>query len=294
MRTVIAFFAAAALSGAAVANDGQVASFRDCPVCPEMIVAPGGSFVMGSPARETGRRADEGPVRSVEISSFAISRAEITVAEFDRFVAASGFAPDGGCRTTEDGEALLRADRSWRSPGFDQTVDHPVVCASRSDALAFIEWLNGEAEGGGYRLPTEAEWEYVARAGSATAFNTGAALKDDDANFRALRPDDPTAERIEHVTTPVGSFPANAFGLVDTHGNAAEWVADCWHWSYAGAPSDGSAWMAEGGGQCERGILRGGGASSLAQNVRAARRVHRPEGYRGSFAGFRVAKDIAP
>ena len=199
--------------------------FRDCPSCPEMVVVPAGAFRMGSPASEAGRSDDEGPRHRVTLRSFALGVTEVTFDEWDACVRGGGC---GGRRPDDEG---------WGRGA------RPVINVSWEDARAYVRWLSRET-GKSYRLPSEAEWEYAARAGTATPFHTGATISTDQANYADRR------------TTLVGAFAPNAFGLYDVHGNVWEWVEDCWHDSYRGAPSDGTAWTA--GGDCSRRVLRGG------------------------------------
>ena len=238
--------------------------FRDCEGCPEMIVIPEGRFTMGSPDGEDGRDADEGPQREVAVARFALGVSEITREEYARFVDDTD-REQQGCYTLTSGtnfELVETAD--WRSPGFPQDEDHPAVCISWEDAQAYVEWLNGQVEGAPYRLPSEAEMEYVIRAGTTDAYAWG-----DDPNAGCAHSnglDQTGGARFEEFSTsecsdrhiftaPVGSFQENAFGLYDIVGNVIEWTGDCWNDSYLGAPADGAAWTE---GDCSRAVLRGG------------------------------------
>ena len=278
--------------------------FRDCPECPEMVVVPTGSYRMGSPSYKQGQD-EEGPVHGVIISApFAIGRHEVTVAEFGRFVDATGHSAESSCDTYEDDEWEYRAGRSWRNPGFAQSARFPVVCVSWDDAQAYVAWLSRET-GKEYRLPSESEWEYAARAGTATARYWGEGESGQcrhangaDASVTEHYSDSDwnlivASCRDEHVhTAPVGSFAANDWGLQDMLGNVWEWTEDCWNDSYAGAPSDGSAWEY---GDCARRVLRGSSWFNLPEHLRAA---HRGWGSaaadRGGDSGFRVARTLAP
>ena len=191
-------------------------------------------------------------------------------------------------------------DVSWRTPGFNQADGHPVVCVSWEDAKAYVKWLSRET-GERYRLLSESEWEYVARAGTGTSWYWGdgesgqcthangadRALKRryGDWKWTVASCDD---GRIH--TAPVGSYAANGFGLHDVLGNAWEWVEDCWHESYAGAPKDGRAWT--GGGDCGRRVLRGGSWGFEPWFLRSAYRSRYSAGIRYSLAGFRVARTL--
>ncbi|OFW42014.1 MAG: hypothetical protein A3J29_00525 [Acidobacteria bacterium RIFCSPLOWO2_12_FULL_67_14b] len=239
--------------------------FKDCAECPEMVVVPAGSFVMGSPASEAGRIGAEGPTHPVTIARpFAVDRYEVTFAEWDACVAGRGC---NGYRPDDRGR-----DRGRR----------PVVWVSWDDARAYVAWLTRRT-GKPYRLLTEAEWEYAARAGTTTPWSCGA-------RERCLGSVAWHWYNQELRTQLVGGKAANAFGLFDMHGNVWEWVVDCWHDSYAGAPEDGSAWMA--GGDCRQGIPRGGSWLSHPWDVRSAARGTVSTSYRDFFNGFRIARRL--
>src|SRR5262245_58238567 len=152
--------------------------FRDCTGCPEMIVVPAGTFTIGSPAEEAGRRDDEGPQRQIRIAkAFAVGRYEVTRRQYETFLRATRHPVSGNCMTDrrKSGTWALDPQTNFRDPGFPQTGDHPAACITWHDAKAYIAWLNTRT-GGGYRLLTEAEWEYAARAGSTTAYPWGASI----------------------------------------------------------------------------------------------------------------------
>ena len=271
--------------------------FRDCAECPEMVVLPAGSYRMGS-----GRHDNEGPVHEVTIEvPFAIGVYEVTVAEFGRFVNETGYSAGSSCRTYEDGEAKDRADRGWRNPGFGQSGRHPVTCVSWDDAQAYAAWLSQET-GEEYRLPSESEWEYAARAGTLKARPWG---EGESGQCRHANGADASAKdrysswwswsaacRDGHVhTAPVGSFAANGWGLHDMLGNVWERTEDCWNDSYAGAPSDGSVWEV---GNCAERVSRGGSWGVEPSYLRAANRYGYSTGIRVSDVGFRVARTLAP
>ena len=271
--------------------------FRDCPDCPEMVVIPAGRFTMGSPSNEPQRLNTEGPQRQVNISAFALATTPLTVGEFRLFVEATAYRTDAernaggnsGCRTREGGSWAWRSGRNWRSPGMSQDDAHPVLCLSWNDAQAYIEWLS-EKTGEGYRLPSEAEWEYATRAGTSTRFNTGDCITTAQANFSGTHPAQgcPRGEFRER-TTPVKTFAPNSSGLYDMHGNVWEWTQDCWNDNYTGAPSDGSAWMA---GDCSRAVLRGGSWSTNGQFLRSAFRNTNARDFRDGYIGFRPARSL--
>ena len=253
---------------------------RDCPECPEMVVVPAGSFMMGSPESEAGRNVNEGPVHRVTIArSFAVGVYEVTFEEW--YACVSG----GGC-----GE--------YRPPneGWGRGR-RPVMYVSWDDAKAYVEWLSRKT-GQEYRLLSESEWEYVARAGTETARYWGenelgqcryANGLDESAGNFGFRPascDDGHAR-----TSPVGSYEVNGFGLHDVLGNVSEWVEDCWNESYHGAPVDGSAWEP---GDCRSRVLRGGGWYFEPRNLRSANRSWNTIGIRNFIMGFRVARTLTP
>ena len=248
----------AALRQAAVVDPSATADtrqqdlevFRDCPDCPELVVIPAGTFRMGSPASEAGRYDREGPRHEVTLRSrFALGRYEVTRGEYAAFVSATGWRSSRGCYMW-DGSWNLDDEASWRAPGFAQGDGHPVVCVSWTDAQAYVRWLSEET-GKGYRLPSEAEWEYAARGGTTTSRYWGdgssaqcAHANGADASAKRVHSGWPVASCDDGVvhTASVGSYDANAFGLFDVLGNVWEWTEDCWHGTYAGAPGDGAAW----------------------------------------------------
>ena len=274
--------------------------FRDCPECPEMVVLPAGSYRMGSPSYEQGRQEDEGPVHEVTIAApFALGVHEVTVAEFGRFVDETAYSAGSSCFTYEGGNWADRAGRGWRNPGFGQSGRHPVACVRWDDAQAYAAWLSRET-GEEYRLPSESEWEYAARAGTATARYWGEGesgqcrhANGGDASTKERYSGWPLAScRDGHVhTAPAGSLTANGWGLHDMLGNVSEWTEDCWNGSYAGAPSDGSAWEY---GECDRRVLRGGSWIFGPSDLRAAVRDWGTSGLRNSVIGFRVARTLTP
>lgn len=234
-------------------------TLRDCDNCPEMVVLSGGLFTMGSPANETGRGRDEGPQREVAISPFAIGKYEITFAQWDACLAG------GGCN------GYSPADGGWGRG------DRPVTNVSWTDAQAYLDWLNAQAGGLRYRLASEAEWEYAARAGNAGAYGFGPRVTATQATFRARQ------------TTPVGAHEGNAFALFDMHGNVGEWVEDCYAPNYDLAPVDGAAVQAE---RCQRRVFRGGGFADREPVLRAAARQSALPQQRAQGLGFRVARTL--
>ncbi len=244
-------------------------SFRDCDVCPEMIMIPPGSFMMGSPQSEPGRGGDEGPQHQVTISrSFAAGKYEVTFDEWD---------------------ACVRENGCSHNPSDSGRGRRPVIHVSWDDAKQYVAWLSRKT-GKSYRLLTEAEWEYVARAGTTTAFSWGNSISPQQANYDASvsYAGSPTGTK-EGKTVEVGKYSPNAFGLYDVHGNVWEWVEDCWNSNYAGAPGDGSAWTSS---NCARRVQRGGSWFINPRSLRSAVRGYfsYSASYRGFDFGLRVAR----
>jgi formylglycine-generating enzyme required for sulfatase activity len=296
-------------------------AYRACDNCPEMIVVPAGSFLMGSPASEEGRSEAERPQHKVTLAkAFAMGKHEVTRSQFRAFVDATGYLTqaeeeaDRGCLTLDvrddgNGNWGWSANQNWRNAtlyGLEQGSDaHPVLCVSRQDALAYITWFNEthlRPDERAYRLPTEAEWEYAARAGSSTTYSHGT---DVTAMCRYGNIGDQTALPKGHAwpewvacddgyvfTAPVGSFQANAFGLHDMHGNVWEWTEDCWHDNYIDAPVNGEAWEEENGGDCANRVARGGSWYFHRGDLRVAFRFINNPAMRYSLMGFRLAQDL--
>jgi formylglycine-generating enzyme required for sulfatase activity len=244
--------------------------FRDCApkqqdkdYCPDMMVIPAGSFVMGRPATEKGDM-NEVPQHTVTIAKpFAVSKYDVTFAEWDACVSV------GGCR---------QANESGMGRGTK-----PVINVLWGDAQQYVAWLS-KMTGQPYRLLTEAEWEYVARAGSTTAYYWGDEIGKGNANCNGCG-----SKWDNQQTSPVGSFSANQFGLYDMAGNVWQWVQDCYHDDYHGAPTEGSAWTS---GDCSRRVVRGGSWIFNPQNVRSAARSKRTTDDRYDGLGFRVARTL--
>jgi len=272
--------------------------FRDCDHCPAMVVIPSGSVVMGS---DDGR-PDETPRHRVTIAEpFAVGKYEVTVGEFEAFVAATGhdmgdedgllgLPPANACTSLNFLQVFERI--SWRAPGYGQDDDSPVVCISWNDAVAYVKWLSIET-GQPYRLLSEAEWEYVARAKTDTAFHFGATISTKEANYDSSHSDELSVDQLNRgQAITIGSFPPNRFGVHDVHGNALEWVEDCWHQNYEGAPTDGRAWTRDG--NCEVRVARGGSWYNYASLIRSAARGSYDVKKRHSHFGLRVARAIGP
>ena len=250
---------------------------------PQMVVLPTGSFSMGSPNTETDRSSDEGPVRTVTISQrIAMGRYEVTFADYDRFEKAADYA-EFVARFVAEARRTRPAndDRGWGRGA------RPVINVNWNEAQAYAAWLSAQT-GKTYRLPSEAEWEYAARAGMTTIYSWGNETGRNRANCVGCG-----SAWDNRQTAPVGSFAANAFGLFDMHGNVWEWVEDCYVNTYTGAPSDGSA-RTSGCGANVRAVVRGGSWSSLPRSLRSANRSSSSPSDRINTDGFRLVRDLDP
>jgi formylglycine-generating enzyme required for sulfatase activity len=275
-----------AVSGAQM----PLSTLSDCDdgsVCPEMVILPKGEFVMGSPPGEAGRFSDE-TQRTVRVGAFAIAKYPVTRRQWRAFVEATHHrAPDGSCAYAPTDHA------SWDNPGFPQTDLDPVVCVTWSEANDYARWLTAQSHHS-YRLPTDAEWEYAARAGTRTAYPWGDTPSHDHANYGADEGFGLVKSGRDQwdYTSPVGSFPPNAFGLFDMNGNVTQWVSTC-----ADAEEPGILHPnAEG---CGHRFARGGLYGDRPALMRSAARNFAPppdEGpianYRSSGFGLRVARDL--
>ena len=235
-----------------------------------MMAIPAGSYIMGSPADERGRKPGEGPQHRVDLRSFAMSRDLVT---FDEWEAC---AEDGGCRH------YFPPDQHWGRG------NHPVINVNWSDAQDYASWLSAKT-GKTYRLPSEAEWEYAARAGTTTPYYQGYEINTDEANYDGAdfqRDGSPGIYR--QMTTPAGSFAPNNFGLTDMEGNVWEWTEDCWNPDHRGAPSDGSARKS---GDCNRQVVRAGAFNNSPAYTRSAFRFWEVAELRSALIGFRVVRE---
>ena len=255
--------------------------FRDCPECPAMVVVPAGSFMMGTPSSEGRLYANESPQHRVTIRKpFAVAVYDITFDEWYPCIS------DSGCN------GKWPQDQDWGRG------KRPIINVTWDDAQAYVRWLNdkvrkaqhlppadpSDLKPGPYRLLSEAEWEYAARAGSTTAYYWGDTRGINNANC-----DGCGSEWDNKQTAPVGSFPPNAFGLFDMAGNVLQWVEDCYHDDYTKAPADGSAWVS---GECRARVQRGGAWYNSTYYLRSANRYSNGAFFRGLNVGFRVAKTL--
>lgn len=293
------------------------ALFQDCAECPLMVTFPVGEATLGSPPGEpeslgldAERSARERPQRTLEIvKRIAMAQTEITVAQFEVFVDATDRRMTPGCWHFLGSEWAFDAARSWMDPGVETSPSHPALCLNKDDAQAYAIWLSGKT-GERYRLPSEAEWEFAARAGTTTAWFWGGdagrlcdfANAGDRAtarafgwegrriqsaalpNWRGVACDDGHA-----AAAPVKSFKPNGFGLYDMLGNAQEWVEDCWHENYRDGPSTQAARV---DGDCAIGVMRGQGWTGSATVIRSAFRLKMDRADRRFTFGFRVVREM--
>ncbi|MDV6342212.1 SUMF1/EgtB/PvdO family nonheme iron enzyme [Nitrosomonas sp. Is24] len=234
---------------------------------PEMVRIPPGKFLMGSLETEGGRDVDEGPQHEVTIGyPFEIGKYAVTFDEYDAFAKATN--------------RRLPDDQSWGRG------KRPVINVSFNDAQDYVRWLSQQT-GKRYRLPSEAEWEYAARAGTQTRYWWGDDIGENNANCGECG-----SQWDGLQTAPAGSFKANAFGLHDTAGNVWEWVQDCWHDNYNGAPADGSVWLKKDCGDCNRRVVRGGSWVNESQALRSTIRLGFKTDDMFNIFGFRISKDL--
>ena len=295
-----------ALSSTSLADSrvaGQV--FRDCEGCPEMVVIPAGTFRMGSSQNEAGRMNSEEPRRQISIKAFAAGRFEVTRKEFAEFVNETGRDMRNPCHFWTGAvndepkrQVEWRSDLSWLNPGYTQADNHPVTCVSWHDARAYVRWLSGRT-GKPYRLMTEAEWEYAARAGSTSLYSFGNNLNvlcsfgnGADQSLHRQFPAIVTANCDDGYlyTSPVGSFSPNAFGLYDMHGNVSEWVQDCFRLTYDTGRTDGRAVDPR---VCKPyRVFRGGSWGNRPAALRSAARLEFNANSASNTAGIRVARSL--
>lgn len=308
MSSVASIFALSALVGSLLAPAPSAADAES-----SMVHVNATSFSQGSPEGEADHRSHEGPVHEVALRPFSISRSEVTVAQFQTFVEKTGYVTEAernvpvggqsaeGCfshRTLGEVSPGWVEGRSWRDPGFPQAPSHPAVCVSWNDANAYVKWLREET-GLAYRLPSESEFEYVLRVGlfrdvdrreenelCRTANHGDQSLKN---TFPAWNGATSGCSDGYAMSAPAASYRANLLGLYDVDGNVAEWVGDCWHESYVGAPANGNAWEAPDLSECRGRVLRGGDFVSSPANFGPAHRTWIPESFRTYHVGFRVA-----
>jgi formylglycine-generating enzyme required for sulfatase activity len=278
--------------------------FRDCDTCPELVAIRSGKFAMGSSKEDIDSRiaaVNEGPQRDIVIkSTLAVGRFEVTRDQFETFVRSSGHKVGDTCWTLENNEPKPRRNRTFRSPGFAQLGNHPVICVAWEDAAAYAAWLS-RMTGKSYRLLSESEWEYIARAGTTTRFPIATSEADlcgygngaDQSARAAALPSTwdflPCKDGYAR-TAPAGSFKPNSFGVFDLMGNAWEWVQDCYADSLAAIPSDGAPSSAQ---DCQLHTVRGGAWSATARMLRVTVRGKAPANEGFDDVGFRIVRTMA-
>jgi formylglycine-generating enzyme required for sulfatase activity len=269
---------------------GNGERFKDCADCPEMVVVPAGSFMMGSPPDEPEREGLREEQVLVSIPRpFAMGAYPVTRGEFAAFVKATGYQVDPGCYYWTGNTWEERQDTSWQSPGFVQDDQHPVLCIDLKAAMAYAAWLSSRTERT-YRLPSEAEREYATRAGTSTPFWWGSTIYTDMANYDGRHTYAGGRTGVwRQSTVRVGSFQPNAWGLYQTHGNVWDWTEDCWNESNPGNSSDGSVRPT---GDCRWRVVRGGAWNYAPTYLRAAYRYWNEPENRSSVQGFRVVREL--
>jgi len=288
----------AAQGGEPIANR----RFTECAECPEMVAVPGGTFVLGSPPIEQGRLGDEGPRESVTLQPFAVSRFEVTRAQYGSFLRETGRMIGGDCWVLNKAGSGVEQQQggSWQAPGFEQTDQHPVVCVSWEDTQAYVAWINSKVNGDPYRLLTESEWEYAARAGTITRYWWGDAESDlcahangADQSIRSLFPHwGPVASCSDGqtFTAPVGfSGRENNFGLADMAGNVSEWSQDCYNKNYELTQTNGAVSTSA---SCPQRVIRGGSWLHMPDFLRSAFRSGDTPSIRYLHLGFRLARGL--
>ncbi len=280
-RHTLILTVAAMVTAALLAWAEQPRERRDCATCPVLVEVPAGTYM----------RQDKlgGPTFAVRFERpYAIGKYAVTRAEFEAFVQATGHTARG-CALWQSFGSRRDLQADWRAPGFAQAPSEPVVCVSWHDVQAYITWLAAQT-GEPYRLPSEAEWEYAARAGAPadSAYWLKAGLKPGGANCADCGGIGMMGREDLLSTKAVGTYDPNPFGIHEMMGNVAQWVADCANPSFAEAPQDGSAWLA---GDCSTRITRGGSWHSNWNELAGYREALQPD-QRRNDTGFRVAKAL--
>ncbi|WP_069472763.1 formylglycine-generating enzyme family protein [Candidatus Marithrix sp. Canyon 246] len=258
-------------------------TLKDGSSGPDMVMIPAGTFRMGD--IQGGGESNEQPVHSVSVGQFAMGKFEVTVGEFRKFVNATGYKTDGekqnSCYVYKDGSWSSQEGANWQNLNFSQNDNHPVTCVSWNDGTAYVEWLTNQT-GKQYRLPTEAEWEYAARAGTETKYWWGNEIGTNKGVCNSN-----CGDSFDY-TSPVGSFAANQFGLYDTVGNLWEWTCSEWANPYNGKEA---VYLSKNNANNDRRLsLRGGSWNDGAGYVRSATRVRDEPANRGNDVGFRVSR----
>jgi formylglycine-generating enzyme required for sulfatase activity len=288
--------------------ESPVDSFRDCPDCPELVRIPAGEFVMGATPEQTsragvpsGRAPNEHPPVSVRIErGFAIGRYELTIGEYRRFTEVTGYETGGGCFGLNGRAWAMDTEATWSAPGYPVTDAYPAACLTAPDYQAYLDWLS-EKTGARYRFPSEAEWEYVAGLGSAKP-PRNFFPEDQDACKLANAADKQFTDNFDGewpafvcddgypITSPTGTFPANALGMYDVLGNTAEITADCFVAGHDGRPTDAEP---RGDGPCGALVFKGGSWAAEPSFLRPSFRVAATPNVRGNGFGLRIVRELA-
>lgn len=292
------------MSASAWAAPAAGSVVKDCATCPELVVVPAGTFQMGTPRSQVANNetGEAPPVPMTIPKAFLLGRYEVTRAEFEEYARAKNFEPVGLCRVWNKTKGRYDDDRNrtWRKPGVPEQPlpNHPISCVNWFESKDYIAWLAAKT-GKPYRLPTEAEWEYAARAGSSGVTPWGPDVSGCKyANIYDITTMRKTPQAWTHIAcvdgfadmAPVGSLRPNAFGLYDMIGNVWEWAEDCATKSHVGRPPNGAAWVWEGG--CKRVIQRGGGWFTSPERARPGYHGDATAADRFDFGGFRVARNL--
>lgn len=306
---VLSLFIALLFANDLESQESEIRIVQDCNGCPELVKIPAGSVLIGSSENEIGRRKGERLSTTATIENpFLMSKHEVTLGQFREFMQATHYKQIDavwqgevlqGCNFYDGKGYGYIAQHSWENPGYPQREDAPVVCVSWSDADAYCNWLS-EKTGRNYRVPSAVEFEYAAKAGSDTPWFWGTEPSEacqyanvGDRTFAHRYPVRPTFPCDDGYvyTAPVGRFEANAYGLHDMIGNAWEWTNDCYHADLTNAPTDGSSWLAEDGGECIYRTPKGGSWISGIEWGRSAVRSRDGADYRSFMLGFRVVAE---
>ncbi|UCG73536.1 MAG: SUMF1/EgtB/PvdO family nonheme iron enzyme [Chromatiales bacterium] len=306
-RLLVLLAALLTSTAACAAEDPSTATFRDCPRCPELVRIPAGSFVMGSTPEETSRAGvpdsrapnEHPPVPVTVERPFAIGRYEVTIGDFRQFADDTGFVAQPGCFGLNGRVWAMDPAATWSAPGYPVTDDYPAACLTAGDYQQYLDWLSKKT-GATYRLPTEAEWEYVARLGSEDPprnFLPGdedacglvnAADRQFSRNFDGEWPAFECDDGFP-ITSPVGRLPANKLGMYDVLGNTAEITADCFVTGHAGRAADATARVAK---PCSALVFKGGSWAAEPSFLRPAFRVAATPNVRGNGFGLRVVREL--
>jgi len=283
-------------------------TFKECDLCPEMVVVPAGVLSIRSEQRKMiGNKTERRQQDLIIRRPFALGKFEVTVEQFGAFIRETGYDTGATCFTYEDGKYEERTGRSWRNPGYPQHGSYPAACMNFDDAEAYVDWLSRKT-GRAYRLPSEAEWNYTATSGAGLGMgqhyvfgNTANAMCayaywDDESTEHT----DPKRKHLERqlvsacsdgnsYATPSGTYAANGFGLFDMNGNVWEWIEDCYNGSYHSPLLNGAANLS---GDCSKRGVRGGSWNNIPWRFRAGNSGWSPASYRSKYFGFRVARAL--